>query len=377
MLKILQGFSSKKTTKEAIEENYEQIKQSNIKYVMFFASNQYDFTEIASSFKQYFPDNDVVGCTTAGEISNHCLTEHSLVSFSIASDDFNVASILLENISEYPILYHERINEALKSLKIDPKLVAKQKNLFGITLMDGLSAGEEKALSVINAVIGDNNLPLIGASAGDGLDFKETKIALNGVVYTDVALISFVKTGHQFYIYKENIFKPMGKQMVVTKADVAKRTVYEFDNKPAAKCYAEKLNIREDQLSQYFAKNPLGRRLDEKIWITSPFNINPDKSIEFYCRVLTNSVLEILEPNNPLEVIQETKSIIKENVRAIKGMLVFNCILRRLQFDKENIGKQIIGPLCELGPITGFSSYGEQLDSTHLNQTMVVLTLGE
>ncbi|GAU77652.1 FIST signal transduction protein [Fusibacter sp. 3D3] len=377
MLKILQGFSSKKTTIEAIKENYEQIKQSNVKYVMFFASNQYDFDEIASVFKAYFPEHDVVGCTTAGEISNQCLTEHSLVSLSIASDDFHVASIMLENISEYPILYHDRINEALKLLKVDPKTVAKQKNLFGITLMDGLSAGEEKALSVINGVLGDNNLPLIGASAGDGLDFKETKIALNGVVYSNAALISFIKTGHPFFIYKENIFKPMGKQMVVTKADVAKRTVYEFDNKPAAKCYAEKLNIRADQLSQYFAKNPLGRRLDEKIWITSPFNINPDQSIEFYCRVLTNSVLEILEPNNPLEVIQETKRVIKENVRNIKGLLVFNCILRRLQFDKENIGKQIIGPLCELGPVTGFSSYGEQLDSTHLNQTMVVLTLGE
>ena len=377
MLKILQGFSSKKATMEALKENYEQIKQPNIKYVMFFASNQYDFDEIASRFNHYFPDHDVVGCTTAGEISNHCLTEYSLVSFSIASDDFNVASILLENISEYPILYHERIIEALKSLNIDPKMADKQKQVFGITLMDGLSAGEEKALSVISAVLGDNSIPLIGASAGDGLDFKETKIALNGIVYRDVALISFIKTGHQFFIYKENIFKPLGKQMVVTKADVAKRTIYEFDNKPAVRCYAEKLNIREDQLSQYFTKNPLGRRLDDKIWITSPFNINPDKSIEFYCRVLTNSVLEILEPNNPLEVIQETKRVIKENVSDIKGMLVFNCILRRLQFDKENIGKEIIGALCELGPATGFSSYGEQLDHTHLNQTMVVLTLGE
>ena len=57
-----------------------------------FSSKKYDIKESHKSSK-YLPEIDVVGCTTAGELSNQGFTEGSISALSIAADDFEVARI--------------------------------------------------------------------------------------------------------------------------------------------------------------------------------------------------------------------------------------------------------------------------------------------
>lgn len=377
MLNIRQGFSANGDTIGATDEVIKQISQSAAKYVVFFAGNNYDFELLSLKMKEAFPEAEVVGCTTAGEISKKCLTKNSLVAMSIESSDFITATTVIKDISTTPILSRDEVIRTFERTGANLENALNVKNMFCFTLMDGLSSGEEKVLSVINSIFKDVDFPLLGGSAGDGLDFKVTKVSYNGNVYTNAAIVTFIKTSHKFFIYKENIFKPLGKQMVVTKADIGKRVVYEFDNKPAAKYYAEQVGVPVGDLDKYFMTNPLGRKIGDKIWIASPFKINSDHSMQFYCRVLTNSVLEVLEPQDPIQVMKETIDKIKENIPDVKGIISVNCILRSLQFEQENIGQKMISPLSELGPLVGFSSYGEQLNNNHLNQTLVLLALGE
>ncbi|MFZ5967694.1 MAG: FIST signal transduction protein [Bacillota bacterium] len=377
MLNVYQGYSSSMDTVTAANEIIHQIGQSDVNYVVFFAGNNYDFNVLSRVMKDRFPKAEVVGCTTAGEISKNCFTQNSLVAMGIASKDFITATTVIENISAAPILHREELIHTFKKTGMRLEDATSGKHVFCFTLMDGLSSSEEKVLSVINSIFKQPGFPIIGGSAGDGLDFKETKVSYNGKVYTNAAVVTFVKTSHKFYIYKENIFKPFGAQMVVTKADIKNRIVYEFDHQPAAKYYAQKLGIAEKDLSKYFSTNPLGRKIGDKIWIASPFKVNTDHSIQFYCQVLTNSVLEILEPLDPVTVIHESIDHVKRNIKSIKGMIAVNCILRTLQFQQQNNGKQIVSPLLSLAPVVGFSSYGEQLNNTHLNQTLVLLALGE
>lgn len=377
MLNVSQGYSSRQDTVEAANEVIKQIQQQAANYVLFFAGNNYDFEVLTVKMKEAFPNAEVVGCTTAGEISKNCLTKNSVSAMSIASNDFKTATAIIKDISTAPVLYRDELIKAFEKTGSRLQDASNIKNMFCFTLMDGLSAGEEKALSVINSIFKQDDFPLLGGSAGDGLDFKITKICYNGKVYTDAALVTFVRTSHKFFIYKENIFTPLGEQMVVTKADIANRVVYEFNHQPAAKYYAEKLGISVKDLDKHFMTNPLGRKIGDKIWIASPFKVNNDHSIQFYCRVLTNSVLEILKPQDPVKIMKESIEVIKENVKNVKGIIAVNCILRSLQFESENIGTQVFTPLSSLAPIVGFSSYGEQLHNSHLNQTLVLLALGE
>jgi hypothetical protein len=202
-------------------------------------------------------------------------------------------------------------------------------------------------------------------------------VSFNGEVYSDAAVVTFVNSKHKFYIYKENIFRPTGIQMLVTKADFKKRIIYELDNQPAAVVYAQKLGIAKRDLPNSFTSNPLGRKIGDKIWISSPFMVNPDDSIQFYCQVLTNSILEILEPVDPVKMAQSSANNINSNINNIKLLLAINCILRRLQFEQQNVSKEVFGLFSRIAPLAGFSSYGEQLNNTHLNQTLLLLALGE
>lgn len=376
MLNIRQSYSSQQDTVSAANEIIKQI-QPTANYVIFFAGNNYDFEVLSLKMKEAFPSAEVVGCTTAGEISKNCLTKKSVSAMSIESNDFKTATTIMKDISVAPILYREELIRTFEKTGAKLENASTTKNMFCLTLMDGLSGGEEKALSVINSIFKHEDFPVLGGSAGDGLDFKVTKVSYNGNVYTNAAVVTFVKTSHKFFVYKENIFTPLGEQMVVTKADIRKRIVYEFDHKPAAKYYAEKLGVPVNDLNKYFMTNPLGRKIGDKIWIASPFKINSDQSIQFYCRVLTNSVLEILKPQDPVVVMNESIQKIKENVKNIKGIIAINCILRSLQFEQTKIGNQVFSPLAALAPLVGFSSYGEQLNNNHLNQTLVLLALGE
>lgn len=372
MLKIYDAYSSHKDTETAVKEIANQIKKEDINYVIYFAGNKYDFELLSKNMKEAFEQAEVVGCTTAGEISKKYLTENSLVAMAISSKDFITKTTVVNDISTVPIIHREELIKTYKKSGLKNK-----KDGFVITLMDGLSLGEERVLSVINSIFESYNLPIIGGSAGDGLDFKETKVSYNGQVYKDAAVVTFVNTKHKFCIYKENIFKSTKEQMIVTRADINNRIVYEFNNQPAAKYYAKKLGVDKKDLHKYFITNPLGRKIGDNIWIASPATINEDDSMQFHCQVLTNSILEILEPLDPVEMASNTVQELKANISNIKGILAINCVSRKLQFQEERIEKKVLEPLLMTAPTVGFSSYGEQINSNHLNQTLILLALGE
>lgn len=377
MLNVLTGYSSNQDSVKAADEIVSKIRQDDIALVIFFASPQYDFSLLSKRIKSGFMKSEVIGCTTAGEICGNFLLDNSVVAVSISSKNIITATTVIKNISRIPIMHRAELINTFNQAGLrldDPDLDNKG---FVITLIDGLRSAEEKTLAVINSIFKNKRLPLIGGSAGDGLSFKETLVSFDGEVYSDAAVVTFINTRHKFYLYKENIFQPSGKQMYVTRADYRNRLIYELDNQPAAVVYADKLGVNKKDLPQYFTYHPLGRKIGDKIWIASAFSVNQDDSIQFYCQVITNSILEILEPVDPIQMAHKSVQDISSHMSSIKLLLAINCILRRLQFEQQNISKEVFGQFASLAPVAGFSSYGEQLNNTHLNQTLLVLALGE
>jgi len=172
-------------------------------------------------------------------------------------------------------------------------------------------------------------------------------------------------------IIKENIYIPKGQRLLVTESDAINRTVKTFNKAPASTEYAKALNVREADLPNYFMNNPLGKKYKDEIFIASPMKVNVDKSITFYCQVMPNTFVEILEPVDPIEQIRSTINNIQFKPSFV---LAINCILRSLKFEQENIWKNIDKEILSFCPnTTGFISYGEQFYKSHANQTMVML----
>lgn len=299
----------------------------------------------------------VVLCSTAGEYTTEGYKEGAVTGFSYPG---NLAEIV--EIQHPPVKSIERLKSAYQKVR-------NNSNAFMLLLCDGLGAMEESIITTFYFT--DDWFKVIGGSAGDNLKFEETQIFIGSRKVSGAAL--FFNTKRKSQILKENIYIPTGKRLLVTDADAIGRTVKSFNNLPASTEYARILGVSEKELPGFFMNNPLGKRVDNEIYIASPMKVNPDKSITFYCQIVPNTFVEVLEPGNLKEIIKDTLS---QTAFRPSFTLSVNCVLRSLKFQQDNLWKTVDASLLGLcRNTTGFISYGEQYFKHHLNQTMVLLLI--
>lgn len=334
-----------------VQETVNYTKTNTNKGFVIFSS-----VENIKALSQLVPSN-VVLCSTAGEYSPQGYKNGIITGFEYDLNDAETVEIL------YPPI------KSISKLKDCYKKVQNNKNAFALLLCDGLTGMEESIITTFYFV--HDNFKIIGGSAGDNLKFKETLIFIGSKrVHSVVIFFNFNKRTH---ILKENIYVPIGKKLLITEADAIKRTVKTFNGNPASVEYAKALNIKEEDLPNYFMNNPLGKIYKDDIFIALPMKVNPDKSITFYCQLIPNTFVEVLGPTNPIEQIKETINSIPFKPNFI---FVINCILRCLKFEQENIWKNIDQQILSFcSNTTGFISYGEQFYKAHANQTMVMLVV--
>ncbi len=372
MLNIKSFNADGPDTASVVQTIVDSIKQDEAKLVVFFTSTKYDFGMVSKLMKENFPGSDVIGCTTSGEIGPQGFTEGSISAMSMAADNFETSTYLMKNIKNKAIFAKNDLVNAGQKIGISSY---DSKNGFIITLIDGLQASEEKVMNILGNCF--SNLDIVGGSAGDDLKFNGTFVSANGEVCQDAAVITFVRTSKKFFLYKENIYVPTDIEFKVTKADINNRLILELDGKPAAEEYARVLGISIDQLPDYFTSNPLGRIFMNSVWITSSKSVGDNGSINAYSAITQNSIVKLLKPIDAVAEAKKTVQVINEKLPDCKGIILFNCILRYLQFKKENICTEISSEFLKFGSVCGFNTYGEQFNKLHVNQTLALIAFGE
>lgn len=374
MFQMLTGNQSGEDVRSVVAKLIATIRQPQMKLVMFFSSKKYDIKEVAKIFKEYLPDVHVVGCTSAGELSNQGFTEGSISALSIAADDFEAAPYLMKEINRKVLFAKDDIIRVAETIGLSQD----SEDGFILTLIDSSQAAEEKILSLLR-----NNFPkldIVGGSAADE-DFKETLVSVNGETMENAAAIVFVRTSHEMLFHKENIYTPTDIQLEVTKANIQQRLVLELNGKPAAEEYARILGIDVGYLRENFRdvffSNPLGRTFGEDIWITAPTSIVDDKAIAFASLILPGTKVKLLKPVDAVAEAVKTVETIKQKLPNCKGAILFNCLLRYLQFKQDNQTEIIAREYAKLGPICGFNTHGEQLQRHHMNQTLTLVAFGD
>lgn len=360
-MSVFCGFSRSDIPETAIHETTKNIREAEL--IIYFSKVGY-FKEITKLLSSKFKNSVVIGCSSSGEISKGGIDYGlSIIAFS---NHVEVKTLVIENVKEAPIIYLKELREMSKNFN--------KTNTVALEMTDGLSNAEEKVLSVLSAVFEKQNIPVVGASAADDLTFTKTYVACNGKVYTNASLVALIhnKNG-KINIYKENIYKPTKSGFVVTKSDFKERKIFELDNKPIAKVYAQALNVPESDISDYFMSNPIGRVIGDDISISSFRRVEKDNSISFYCRVYINSYVNILEPEDPMVVLSNTISKVKNEMPSISGTIVINCIFRTLLFKNKKLNSSFVSKLSNLGQFVGLTSYGEQFNNRHFNQTMLLI----
>lgn len=230
-MELIRSNSTKQTnTVEAVKEVTSKL-HTEPSLLLFFTSTTHSFQEVTALFNAQYPNCEVVGLTTTGEIGPSGFLENGLVAMSFAKSIGQISTVLMNDISKYPIFSRNDLISSAKHIGINLNSQSLEKEGLALVFPNGLIAAEEKMLSIVNSIFPHEGFPVFGATAGDDAKFIETFVSLNGEVSSKGGVVIFMKPTVDFVMLKENIFTSTGKSMKITKADTEQRVVYELDGK--------------------------------------------------------------------------------------------------------------------------------------------------
>ena len=188
--------------------------------------------------------DQIIGCTTSGEISSEGLSVNSAVLAGIASDAIRFEMVASQDLGKDSQAAGRRLARAFSS---PPKLL----QIFS----DGLTGNGCAILKGLAEVFG-HGVPVNGGAAGDNGDFKQTfqfgagriySNALCGIgIYGDLQVGTGVRSG----------WAPIGLSKQVTRA--RGKVVYELNGEPALNVFERFLGQHAQKLPAIGVEYPLG-----------------------------------------------------------------------------------------------------------------------
>ena len=360
--------------RRAAQEFYEAVTQPNLALVLFFCSSEYDLDTLAAEISRLFLAVQVIGCTTAGEIGPSGYREQSLAGASFSADVCTVATGHIDELANFEISRgHAFCKNLLSELEGNiPPL--NSGNTFAFLLVDGLSVREEPVARSFQDVLG--KIPLVGGSAGDGLNFGRTYIYVDGSFHTDNASLTLINTPLPFKAFKTQHFVATDQRLVITKADPAQRVVKEINGLPAAEEYARMVGVDMKNIDpQCFAASPLVVRIDGSNYVRSIQKVNEDGSVTFFCAIEEGLVLRVARGVDLVDNLEQAFTEICKEIGSPQLVLSCDCILRKLEILQSNLIDRI-ADIFRRHNAVGFNTYGEQFRGVHVNQTLSGVAIG-
>ncbi len=342
-----------------------QLGDQRLSLLVLFVTPQTDFEAVVAEAEHLYPDTDVVACTTAGEIGAAGYQEGLIVAVGFPDTDFASRSLAFPDLNDFAAEAEtDRIAQERVALQETRR---EMENGFAFLIVDGLSLREDTLTATISPALRD--MPLFGASAGDGTDFQKTMVALNGHVLPNGAVLNLIRSIHRTEVFSLDHLVPSDIQMVVTDADPERRIVKSINAEPAAREYARIVGKDPDQLDRFtFASHPVVVRIGGDHHVRAIQQVNEAGELVFFSAIDEGMVLTVAEPANMVTHLREKLEQLSRT-SGFTEIIGCDCILRRIEAEQMQMTRDLSDVLAQYN-VTGFSTYGEQIGPLHVNQTM-------
>ncbi|KCV83340.1 GfdT protein [Actibacterium atlanticum] len=336
-----------------------------LEMVALFVSPKADIHQIAKQAKAAFGDTMVIGCTTAGEIGHSGYAEGKIVAMGLPRTSFRARTLLVEDLTNFDgqTLIDGMIQTRNALMREEPDWGYE----FNFMLIDGMSTLEDALTSEIAAGLGP--VPLFGGSAGDAQRFGETFVMHDGQVMSNAAVIAQVRTNCRVEVFKTDHFEPTERRMVVTSASPDQRIVHEINAEPAAREYARLVGKDPNQLTTFtFAAHPLVVRIGGQHHVRSIQQVAENGDLVFFSAIDEGLVLTLAEATDMVSHLAGELEHLSERGRP-DAILACECLFRRMEAEQNQNAGHISKLLSDYN-VLGFCTYGEQINSMHVNQTL-------
>lgn len=350
--------------------------------LVFGSVKRLNEAKLQGTLKSRYPGAQIIGCSTAGEISATGVYEDSLQITAVVWER-TVQRVTQTKMSGMQNSYETAVGLARQLKADDLKAV--------LIYSDGLQVNGSELLEGFKSVLGD--IPLMGGMAGDGFNFSQTLQLFNDTITSGLV----IAVG----LYGKNLvattgvgrgWKPYGPPRKVTKSE--KNVVLELDGKPALPLYNMYIGAQSAKelpgsgLKFPFAIIEEGKRDIEKIRTLLAIDASKN-SLTFAGNVEEGETVRFCQATHDrlVDGAGDAAHLVSGKVNTNQAGLAIcvSCVGRKgvmaeQVVDEVNLVHQILGPQTVL---TGFYSYGEfsprpdTSDSVLHNQTMTIGYLSE
>lgn len=333
--------------------------------VTLFVSPKTDIRKIAEQAKTVFRDTLVIGCTTAGEIGHEGYGEGLIVAMGLPRSSFRARTLLVEDLTNFD--GQALIDRMIQSRNALMREVPDWGFEFNFMLIDGMSTLEDALTAEIAAGLGP--VPLFGGSAGDEQRFGQTFVMDQGRVMSNAAVIAQVRTECRVKVFKTDHFEPTARRMVVTRASPDRRIVHEINAEPAAREYARLVGKDPNQLTTFtFAAHPLVVRVGGQHHVRSIQQVAENGDLVFFSAIDEGLVLTLADSTDMATHLEGELADLSAKGRP-DAILACECMFRRMEAEQKQSAGKISKLLADYN-VVGFCTYGEQINSMHVNQTL-------
>lgn len=369
MHKSFTAFSSNTDMESAFADILTQLNNSDTNpQIIFFTTSNIFFPFVSEKLSQHFPRAIVIGSTSCYQF-NSAGNGKSGISVMTIEGGIQVASGVLFDVARNPLKHIDEISKCLSNFKSFETMCC-------IEFTTAHSNGEELVLDTFGKLLHDKGITVFGGTSGSMSDDKTTvsMVSLNGKIYYDSCVFVLIKNlDGSIFTYNENIYIPTKNVFTATDVDCDSRTVYEYNEEPAALAIAKILETDVSNLSIMLEGKPMGRCVNDDVYITEACKVNPDYSITYYSRIYNYTKIALMRTENIPEVFAKTKRKVKNSLNS-SFMIAANCASRQSLFEKEGLTGIFMDTLKDIAPaFFGISGFGEQINNIHLNQTMVLI----
>ncbi len=357
---------------EAVHKIWQENKIKDAAGIILFCSSHYDRAELSRSLNASF-DCLVIGCTSAGEITN-TFHDESLVALVLSKAYFALHCELVTDVQNFKLPHALTLTTQIEN-KLEFSNHFNATNMLGLLFTDGLSLKEENVTSLLYQAFGGINI--IGGSAGDNLEFKETFVFCKGAFHQNAAAVVLIESQFDFEFFRIQHFIPTDKEVIITEVDFDKHIVKEIDGEPATIAYANINGLDASSLKTVdFAMYPLMLKISDEWYIRSISNVEKNQCLQFRCAIDSGLPLRVGKGIDIVQRFEREVEKIEAQFEEIYFTLGCDCISRRLEISQKGLNASI-EQLYKRIKFFGFNSYGEQFNGIHFNQTLVAVVVGK
>lgn len=385
MIKVAVGHSEDVDALDAIEEALAQCQEDLGGLVpqagVLYNAIHFDHQIVLDRIMNQYPELELIGCTTDGEISSRLgCVEDSVTLILLYSDTIEIkAGVGKDLLIDTDAAANDAINEARSKLT--------KKEAFCVTLAESVTVGGVAVINALKNKIG-REFPIFGGLAADQWSMKKTFQFYKRDILVDSIEVLLFAGDIKFSSGLASGWTPIGHKKRVTK--VVNNRVFETDGEPILDFYNRYLGGNYKRVPTEYPLAVFPDENSERYYIRSPYTFNEeDKSVTFFGDVPNDVIVQLVSGSiEKMSVASETA--LKEAIEGYPGnkpqaAFVFTCSARKailgLNVDKEYLYLQKNMP--EHFPFAGFYTYGEisplenGKESYFHNGTIAVVLIGE